>query len=104
MLPYDAAIKEFEELKAFAGKDDLKHWDTTYWAEKQKEAKFEFNAEELRPYFPLRSSFEWFVWFSQTHLWGDYYCCRRDKHPSGMKMYATSRLTTNKEKRSPTSI
>jgi oligopeptidase A len=50
---YDAAIKEFEELKAFAGKDDLKHWDTTYWAEKQKEAKFEFNEEELRPYFPL---------------------------------------------------
>ncbi len=50
---YDGAKKEFEELKAFAGKDDLKHWDTTYWAEKQKEAKFEFNAEELRPYFPL---------------------------------------------------
>ena len=49
---YDAAKKEFEELKAFAGQD-LKHWDTTYWAEKQKEAKFEFNAEELRPYFPL---------------------------------------------------
>ena len=50
---YDAAKKEFEELKAFADKDDLKHWDTTYWAEKQKEAKFEFNSEELRPYFPL---------------------------------------------------
>ena len=49
---YDAAVKEFAELKEFAGKD-LKHWDTTYWAEKQKEAKFGFNAEELRPYFPL---------------------------------------------------
>ncbi|MGK7937336.1 MAG: M3 family metallopeptidase [Xenococcaceae cyanobacterium] len=50
---YDAALKEFEELKAFAGKDDLKHWDNTYWSEKQKEAKFKFNEEELRPYFPL---------------------------------------------------
>lgn len=50
---YNAAIKEFEELKEFAGQEDLKHWDTTYWAEKQKEAKFEFNEEELRPYFPL---------------------------------------------------
>lgn len=50
---YDAAMKEFAELKAFAGKDDLKHWDTTYWAEKQKEAKFDFKEEELRPYFPL---------------------------------------------------
>ncbi len=50
---YDAAIKEFEELKAFAGQDELKHWDTTYWAEKQREAKFDFNEEELRPYFSL---------------------------------------------------
>jgi oligopeptidase A len=50
---YEAAVKEFEELKAFAGTDDLKHWDITYWAERQKEAKFEFNEEELRPYFPL---------------------------------------------------
>ncbi|HEY9769735.1 MAG TPA: M3 family metallopeptidase [Coleofasciculaceae cyanobacterium] len=50
---YDAAVKEFEELKAFAGQDDLKNWDITYWAEKQREAKFDFNEEELRPYFSL---------------------------------------------------
>jgi oligopeptidase A len=52
-VSYDAAVKDLEELKAFAGIADLKHWDTTYWAEKQKEAKFAFNSEELRPYFPL---------------------------------------------------
>ena len=50
---YDAAIKEFEELKAFAKQDDLMNWDTSYWAEKQREAKFDFNEEELRPYFSL---------------------------------------------------
>ena len=50
---YDAAIQEFEELKAFAGQEDLKNWDTSYWAEKQREAKFDFNEEELRPYFSL---------------------------------------------------
>ena len=50
---YDAAEKELEELKAFAKQEDLKHWDTTFWAEKQREAKFAFNEEELRPYFPL---------------------------------------------------
>ena len=54
---YDAAVKEFEELKAFAGKD-LKHWDTSYWAEKQREAKFDFNEEELRPYFSLTNVLE----------------------------------------------
>ena len=50
---YDAAEKELEELKAFAKQDDVKHWDTTFWSEKQREAKFAFNEEELRPYFPL---------------------------------------------------
>ena len=53
VVSYDAAQKEFEELKAFAGVEDLKHWDTTYWSEKQKEAKFDFKEEELRPYFSL---------------------------------------------------
>ena len=52
-VSYDSAVKEFEELKAFAGQDDLKHWDVSYWAEKQREAKFNFNEEELRPYFSL---------------------------------------------------
>jgi oligopeptidase A len=53
IVSYTEAVKEFEELKTFAGKEELKHWDTTYWAEKQKEAKFQFNEEELRPYFAL---------------------------------------------------
>lgn len=56
---YDAAKKEFEELKAFAAAqgapeaNDLKHWDVSYWAERQREEKFAFSDEELRPYFPL---------------------------------------------------
>lgn len=55
---YDAAVKELEELKAFAKQEDLKHWDTTFWSEKQREAKFAFNEEELRPYFPLTQVLE----------------------------------------------
>ncbi|MGF1481002.1 MAG: M3 family metallopeptidase [Cyanophyceae cyanobacterium] len=50
---YDAAVQELNELKAFAGTDDIKHWDVSFWAEKQREAKFDFTAEELRPYFSL---------------------------------------------------
>ncbi len=50
---YDAAARELEDLKAFAKTDDLKHWDVAFWAEKQRETKFNFSAEELRPYFPL---------------------------------------------------
>ncbi|PAX60301.1 M3 family metallopeptidase [Brunnivagina elsteri] len=56
---FNAAIKELEELKAFATSKgaseamDLKHWDISFWAERQREAKFNFTDEELRPYFPL---------------------------------------------------
>jgi len=56
---YEAAIADLETLKAFAAAQDLtyadglRHWDTAFWSERQREAKFAFNAEELRPYFPL---------------------------------------------------
>ena len=56
---YDAARKDLEELKEFAASkgaaeaSDLKHWDISFWAERQQEEKFAFSAEELRPYFPL---------------------------------------------------
>jgi len=56
---YDAAVKDLEALKAFAAAkgaeeaNDLKHWDISFWAERQREEKFAFSAEELRPYFPL---------------------------------------------------
>lgn len=58
-VSYDAAVKEFEELKIFAASkeasesSDLKHWDISFWSERQREEKFDFSAEELRPYFPL---------------------------------------------------
>jgi oligopeptidase A len=56
---YDAAIQELADLAAFAGSkgaveaNDLKHWDISFWAERQREEKFAFTQEELRPYFPL---------------------------------------------------
>ena len=56
---YDAAVKDLEALKAFAAAkgaeeaNDIKHWDISFWAERQQEEKFAFSAEELRPYFPL---------------------------------------------------
>ena len=56
---FDAALKDLEDLKAFAASkqapesSDLKHWDISFWAERQREEKFAFSAEELRPYFPL---------------------------------------------------
>jgi len=56
---YDAALADLEAMKAFAKEqnapeaDDLQLWDVTFWAERLRETKYELNAEELRPYFPL---------------------------------------------------
>ena len=56
-VSYDAAVKDLADLKAYAASkgesSELKHWDVSYWAERQREEKFAFNDEELRPYFPL---------------------------------------------------
>lgn len=43
--------KENADLEAFAGQK-LEPWDVGYWAEKQRQALYDFNEEELRPYFP----------------------------------------------------
>lgn len=62
-----AARRDLEDLKEFrkahatldgkradgAATDQLAHWDIAFWAERVKEAKYQYSEEELRPYFPL---------------------------------------------------
>ncbi len=48
-----ADLRTFAISKAAAEANDLQHWDLAYWSERLREDKFDFNAEELRPYFPL---------------------------------------------------
>jgi len=54
---YDAALRELEELRAFAHaggqKEPLAHWDVAYWAERLREERYAYSEEDLRPYFPL---------------------------------------------------
>ncbi|XP_072033183.1 uncharacterized protein [Amphiura filiformis] len=52
-----AAQREFNELKSFATSNgfagDLQLWDVGFWSERQREQLFNFNDEDLRPFFPL---------------------------------------------------
>jgi oligopeptidase A len=47
-----AALQEFEELEAFAGRK-LAAWDVGFYAERLQRSRFSVSQEELRPYFPL---------------------------------------------------
>jgi len=50
------AEKDLAELRAFAaeqGLDELKSWDTGYYAEKLRQSRYSLNQEELRAYFPI---------------------------------------------------
>jgi oligopeptidase A len=47
-----AALREFAELEAFAGRP-LEAWDVAFYAERLKRERLAVSEEELRPYFPL---------------------------------------------------
>ncbi len=54
-----AAVKEFQELTAFAkeldGIDHLEKWDSAYYSEKLKQKLFNLDDETLKPYFQLEN-------------------------------------------------
>ena len=57
-LPY--ARKEVAEICAFAKKNgfeenELQPWDFSYWSEKYREAQYDLNEEQLKPYFRLEN-------------------------------------------------
>ncbi len=55
------AEAEMKELREFAHKnggpaaDDFKAWDQAYWSEKLKKENYDFDSEELKPYFKLEN-------------------------------------------------
>ncbi len=47
-----SAAREFDELRAFAGRE-LSAWDVPFYAERLQQQRHAISQEELRPYFPL---------------------------------------------------
>lgn len=58
-VSYPKAKEEVEELKALAkrmdGIDDFMGWDSSYYSEILKKEKYDFNEEELKPYFKMEN-------------------------------------------------
>ena len=47
----NAELESFAREQGHVGR--LEPWDVAYWAEKQRRARYDFDEETLRPYFPL---------------------------------------------------
>ena len=57
-VSYDAARQDLDALRAFAAEQgdapaELALWDVAYYAERLREARFDYSEEALRAYFPL---------------------------------------------------
>ena len=76
-----AAVKETDELKAYAKKcdsiEELQKWDVAFYAEKLKNEKFQVNDELLRPYFKLEKVIDG-VFQVATKLYGLTFKERKD--------------------------
>lgn len=53
LAPFERENRELAEWSKSLGYSSIEPWDVGYLAEKQREALYEFDEEELRPYFPL---------------------------------------------------
>lgn len=53
------AEREWADLQAFARKQSnnptlaIRHWDVSFWSERQREKLYDYSEEALRPYFPF---------------------------------------------------
>ncbi|KAJ6906987.1 hypothetical protein NC651_017612 [Populus alba x Populus x berolinensis] len=52
-LMYMEDLKIFSKNQGAMEANDLTHWDTSFWAERLRESKYDINEEELRPFFSL---------------------------------------------------
>jgi len=46
-------LQEFRADTAHQSADLFQPWEVSFWSEKQRKSKYDFDEEELRPYFPL---------------------------------------------------
>lgn len=51
-------IEEFKAKETHSSVEPLQPWEASYWMEKLRKAKYDFDEEELRPYFPINRVIE----------------------------------------------
>ena len=76
------ANREAVDLQAMASADigdvELAAWDWSYYTEKVRAARYDFDASELRPYFEIDAVIEKGVFYAATQLYGIIFEARPD--------------------------
>ena len=76
------ANREAADLQAMASADtgdvELAAWDWSYYTEKVRAARYDFDASELRPYFEIDAVIEKGVFYAATQLYGITFEARPD--------------------------
>ena len=79
------ANREAVDLQAMASADigdgELAAWDWSYYTEKVRAARYDFDASELRPYFEIDAVIEKGVFYAATQLYGITFEARPDLTP-----------------------
>ncbi len=57
-LDEQEALRRFAEEQSGTAIPVMKPWDISYWSEKRRKALYDFDSEELRPYFPMQGVLE----------------------------------------------
>lgn len=57
-LAEQEALRRFAEEQSGTAIPVMKPWDISYWSEKRRKALYDFDSEELRPYFPMQGVLE----------------------------------------------
>ncbi|MEQ4719124.1 M3 family metallopeptidase [Nonomuraea sp. B19D2] len=71
------ARKEAEELTAQAG-FEIEPWDWSYYSEKVRQARYDFDADAMRPYFELNRVYRDGIFFAAGKLYGVTFAERPD--------------------------
>jgi peptidyl-dipeptidase Dcp len=74
----ESASRQADQLQALLGRDTLQPWDWDYYATQLRASQYQFDLEQVKPYFELDRVLRDGVFFAASRLHGLSFCERHD--------------------------